>query len=127
MDTNNNVFSYAHESFAETANALLRAQTGRPKPSYAGLVRAAVQRGWPYTPQYLSQMLSGDRAPTMEAMEIVAPLLGVRPDYFREYRVERVRRWFIEHPALDDHFYEQIAAFVAGVVPQRAPHPGALR
>ena len=104
---------HSYESFAETANALLRAQTGRPKPPYGDLLRAAKRSGWPYTAEYLRQMLSGDREPTCRAMEIVAPLLGVQATIFREYRIEQIHRWFAADPQLDERFYPEIAACAA--------------
>jgi hypothetical protein len=66
-------------------------------------------------------MLSGDKDPTKEAIEVVAPLLGVEPEYFREYRVERVRAWFLRFEALDRAFYKEMAAFAADLEARQAP------
>lgn len=65
------------------------------------------------TLEYLRQIVTGDRAPQPAAIEALAPVLGVQPDYFREWREYRVAEILKSNPDLGIAVYENAVALAA--------------
>ena len=59
---------------------------------------------WSY--EHLRKMVIGERTLTAPAIEAMAGVLGVAPDYFAEYRIHRIAEAMKTRPDLVDAFYD---------------------
>lgn len=77
------------------------------KPGTPLVIKPVLQRvrNWPYTPEYLRAMIAGDKRVTLQAIELLAPALGVSPSYFLDYRLLKLCEAARESPKLVDALY----------------------
>lgn len=61
-----------------------------------------------YATVTISACATGTRHPTKQVMEGMARVLGIEPEYFREYRLLQIVQAFKKYPDLEEAFYDQI-------------------
>ena len=61
-----------------------------------------------YATVTISACATGTRHPTKQIMEGMARVLGIAPEYFREYRLLQIVQAFKKFPDLEEAFYDQI-------------------
>lgn len=105
---------YSYDPFPETAGRLIGGPDWQPGQALRGfkLVYRRI-RGWPHTPEYLRQMIAGDKPVSLLAMEVLAPALGKSPEYFFEYRIGQIAEQFRRHQDLEKYFYQEIMKWAA--------------
>lgn len=86
--------------FAQAFSELL-SECGLSRRELARLTPSVDGRGLGHS--YLQMLATGEKAPTVANIVLLAPLLGVAPSFFREYREAmvqaEVRRLVAEHGA----------------------------
>lgn len=105
---------YSVEPFAEALDGLLRREQ-KPGP-FKGVNRRAFFRqvpNWSY--EHLRRMTMGERPLTTEAIEAIAAVLNIKPEYFLDYRALQVQEVIKRYPYLADKVYEQLMAFARSV------------
>jgi transcriptional regulator with XRE-family HTH domain len=56
----------------------------------------------------ISRYLDGLRKPSLASMESIAAALEVRPDFFLEYRIEKVKEIMERRPELVSRIYDEV-------------------
>jgi hypothetical protein len=114
-------------TMSNKAEALAKTRTDRPFPEALGeLLR--VQQGDPlgmislsaffsqiggYSYDALRRMVRGELTLQPQAIEAMAAVLGVAPEYFLEYRSHQLQEGLRRHPELADVVYEMLMASFA--------------
>jgi hypothetical protein len=100
---------YTQKPFAEALGDLLRErQASGPLGRISLRPFFAQVDGFQY--EYLRKMVMGERPLRPEAIEAMAAVLEVPPDYFREYREWRIGEDMRRHPELVGLIYELVLA-----------------
>ena len=62
----------------------------------------------------ISRYLDGLRKPSLASMESIAAALEVSPDFFLEYRIERVKEIMEEKPEVVSRVYDRLIGRLTG-------------
>jgi hypothetical protein len=97
--------------FAEAMGDLLRTQQADP----IGIIslRALFSQIEGYSYDALRKMVRGELTLQPAAIEAMAAVLGVPPEYFLEYRAWQLQEGLRRHPELADKVYEMLMASFA--------------
>ncbi len=104
--------------FPEALGELLRVQQGDPLGSIS--MRAFFAHIPNYSYDALRKMVRGQLALQPQAIEAMARVLGVEPDYFLEYRAWKLQEGLRRHPQVADDVYEMLMGSFAAL-DDRAP------
>ena len=95
---------YSEKPFAETLTELLQQQAGDQRAKVSLRDFCGRVEGWKY--ENLRKQIVADRKIQPEAIEAMATVLGIAPEYFLEYRQRQIEQAITEHPELVDHLYD---------------------
>lgn len=77
---------------------------------FATFYRACNEQNPGWSVKHLARMINGGRTLQPKAIELMAELLEIEPNYFREYRLFQLGEDFKEFPELEEQYYRQIKA-----------------
>jgi anthranilate phosphoribosyltransferase len=95
---------YTQKRFAEALAELLRQERGDPKARVNLREFFGRVDGWEY--ETLRKQISGERTLKPDAIQAMAEILGVAPEYFLEYRRYQIEQAIVNHPELVDLVYD---------------------
>ena len=102
---------HTNQPFPEALGDLLRAQQADP----IGIIslRALFVQIEGYSYDALRKMVRGELTLQPAAIEAMAAVLGVPPEYFLEYRAWQLQEGLRRHPELSDKVYDMLMACFA--------------
>jgi hypothetical protein len=111
--------------FPEALGELLRVQQGDPLGSIS--LRTFFAQIPEYSYDALRKMVRGKMSLQHKAIEAMANVLGVAPEYFVEYRAWQVREGLKRHPELADEVYEKLMDSFAKLDESEGPKRGGVK
>lgn len=99
---------YTSRRFADALAELLRHESGDSRARVNLREFFGRVEGWKY--ETLRKQISGERTLQPEAIEAMAEILGVPPEYFQEYRRHQIEQTISDHPELVDLFYDLLVS-----------------